>query len=351
MDTREPYQEHMKPLSIHDQWAAAAQVGCRPLNLMRAFGRLYPGIWQALDAERAKHRWPKWCFMPHRDFHVCLAAHVARAGGDSAALPDGVFENEVAAGTALSAWRQSKGVYVFERELAESLERTELTTMPTEVVMRMPEHCVYVAADLHLPADGECPALQAHGFFAHVTLGGDHQRLLMVVDSSFGAIGLAIGLEPGIDLIASALKESIHPDEQETPEVRRRLAALLRWVLPYLLYLCAEEPDIDGTPRGAVEPTKTRHGTRWFPPEDVATWKVGVRLGAVLRKAREEQEREETGEHPHGRPRPHLRRAHFHHYWTGPKGQRRLVLRWVHQALVNAKGPDDLVATVRPVEP
>lgn len=128
---------------------------------------------------------------------------------------------------------------------------------------------------------------------------------------------------------------------------------LLRGALPYVLYLCAEEPDIDGTPRGEPEPTKTRHGPRWFPPEDVAQWNVGVRLGAVLRKARE-AEKDEGQAHPHGRPRPHLRRAHFHHYWTGPRSkptQRRCVLRWVYEALVNARTPDNLVATVRPVAP
>lgn len=46
----------------------------------------------------------------------------------------------------------------------------------------------------------------------------------------------------------------------------------------------------------------------------------------------------------HVRPRPHLRRAHWHHYWAGP-GKSQLVLRWIAPVLVNAIDEKALVPT------
>lgn len=33
--------------------------------------------------------------------------------------------------------------------------------------------------------------------------------------------------------------------------------------------------------------------------------------------------------------RPHVRRAHWHHYWVG-EGRSKIVLRWINTTLVNA---------------
>ncbi len=42
-------------------------------------------------------------------------------------------------------------------------------------------------------------------------------------------------------------------------------------------------------------------------------------------------------------PRPHVRRAHWHHYWAG-KGKTQLILKWIAPVLVNGT-EDDIVAT------
>ncbi len=46
---------------------------------------------------------------------------------------------------------------------------------------------------------------------------------------------------------------------------------------------------------------------------------------------------------------PHLRKAHWHHYWTGPKSdpdQRKLVVRWIHPVFV---GQNETTPVVRRV--
>lgn len=301
----------------------------RPLEIIRAYGALYPDLWKRVDALRQKRWWPAWCFLPN------VAAH-ALVGRKPETQRE--MDKAIIGGVLLASWRLSKGVYVFDRELAGALETTRMDRIPTEVVFRMPEQCLYIPVSW--PAI-ESPLGPVHGFFAQIQLNdrGATPQLVLCFDTSRGHMLSWIELTPH-----SKLEWGANPV----------MEALVRRALPHLLYLCAEEPDVDGTPQGEVKPTKTKKGLRWFPSEKIAAWNVGVRLGATLRKARELRELDEAegAEHFHGRPRPHLRRAHFHSFWTGPKDQanRTLISRWVFDALVNAKGADDLVTAVRPVE-
>lgn len=57
--------------------------------------------------------------------------------------------------------------------------------------------------------------------------------------------------------------------------------------------------------------------------------RVGWDLGEALERA------QLPGE---GSVRPHLRRAHWHHYWVG-QGRTRLELRWIHPVLVGGEQP------------
>lgn len=70
---------------------------------------------------------------------------------------------------------------------------------------------------------------------------------------------------------------------------------------------------------------------------------MGFRTGSILRSRKVNYARS-VSNNVNGRtpPRPHLRRGHWHHYWTGPKicpESRNLVLRWV--APVAVGGADE----------
>lgn len=301
----------------------------RPMELVRSYEAAYPGIWQRVDELRQDRWWDKWCFLPISKASALLQGNI----------------DLIVGGIILASWRLSKGIYTFDPELARALEQTAVSRVPTEVLFRMPEQCVYVPVAW---SDVESPLGPVHGFFAQLQLNerGAIPQLALCFDTSRGCILSLLTLSPNgniawgsSDLAASMMK------------IAQRSLSLL-------IYLCAENPDIDGTPLGMPEPVTTKMGLRWFPREKITAWNVGVRLGAKLRAARELVEAEEpaAGEdktRPHGRPRPHVRVGHFHHFWTGPRSEpenRKLICRWVHSALVNARGANDLVVTVRPVD-
>ena len=69
-------------------------------------------------------------------------------------------------------------------------------------------------------------------------------------------------------------------------------------------------------------------------------------IGASLRVA---WQRKEAEGGTHAGPRPHVRRAHWHSYWTGPQAQlewRKVILKWLSPILVNVEDVGDLVPTL-----
>lgn len=124
---------------------------------------------------------------------------------------------------------------------------------------------------------------------------------------------------------------------------RREKMLAIEPLVSLVLYLCSDAAEItdrkDQTraPAGFQSPTRT--------PNAPTVWETAFRLGEALRSARAAAA---SGDGSHAAPRPHIRRAHWHHFWTGPRsGERRLVLPWLHPIIV-AGG--EIVPVVRTVE-
>lgn len=128
---------------------------------------------------------------------------------------------------------------------------------------------------------------------------------------------------------------------------------LLGQVVPLLLYLASDKPDLTA-PVAAV--AGGRRGLH--PPRGpVQRWRVGARIGAALRRAdRSAPASDAEVQHRDGaraRPRPHLRRAHWQTFWAGPQGspQRHLVVHFVLPTSVNVDDDHPPVITIRPTRP
>src|SRR5690606_32674005 len=92
---------------------------------------------------------------------------------------------------------------------------------------------------------------------------------------------------------------------------------------------------------------------RFFPPDQPTVWHTGFRIGTALRRAENERNTSQ-GAAERRSPRSHIRRAHWHAFWTGPRNEpqkRKLVLHWLPPILVNVGDIDDIIPTIRSVEP
>lgn len=307
------------------------------------------------DQIEADGEWPAWCAMPMSEVMACLMAQYR-----TQALTPFVLE-QTAPLTAAYLWQKTKQVFRFDATLRAELEaQTFSGDLPGDALLRLPVPCVYVEGMFDLFGQRV-----ADGFFAwleyDVRNDWKELRLLAVTDAdnSFASLMLPIkgtieqslaALKASADFNAeTALGQSITAGETEVPITMAENLRVWSRALNLLLYLCAEEPDYDKPPRTRkAKPAATLSAER--PPRAPSVTTAGVRIGAVIRKgyAGEKTERESVGSH--ASKAPHVRRAHWHHYWTGAResSERSLVLKWIPPVFVGGGASQSV--TVHPVK-
>ena len=307
--------------------------GIMPVQALRYVTRKYPKAWEQVKSFRAGKGkdlpdWPDWCYIP-------LAAGVAIAtqkNQDYGPFYPGIDPSII---TAAAAWRISKGIYRFDADLYNALVSQPLDgNIPCEALKRLPEWCVYI----EIIPDKKAMESENYvvGFWAHlekdINDGREELRFILFYNTGMMIpLSIHIGdwtLEEGLQrYIAEAKKYAervgvvIEGDIDDTSDIEP--------LVQLVLYLCAENIDM---PRVPSHPnTRVRRSGQVDVVRTPRTWDVGVRIGATIRKYRnEEARRAGTAQSKRESPRPHIRRAHWHHFWTGPRdGERKLILRWL----------------------
>jgi len=307
---------------------------------------------------RARSRRPHWCFLPTGE--LCRLTGRAR----EASLEIGANLNAIAA---LAGWRVTQGIYRFDPALFDSVWQTPLNTrIPWEVLFRLPEWCVYIMTPGYVFA-----SRNVSGFFAYLDyeagsgrselrmlLDVGEDRLLSALPIDLGGRSLLDGLESSRerfrDLLTGAGKPTDLADIAATD--MRQYAGELGPLVNLLLYICsvnAETFDASGRGPRWPSPKITRWGPRLFPPDKPTEWQVGYRMGAALREAASRSvERWAHDAVGRRRPRPHIRRAHWHSYWMGPANSaehRRLSVKWIPPVAVCVEMDRQPVTVVRTV--
>lgn len=324
-------------------------------SYLAEYVRLYPGAWAAFEIFRRDRGrkglpdWPAWCWCPLE------GAYIVASAGRRQEIPVERIQHVSILG-ALAAWRMTQGIYRCDSDLFGALWSTPIEEeLPIEILFHLPEWCCYIEAPADLIWNGE-PLL---GWFVFLESNGPAGRaeLRLVLDQTYLNPRAVFLDRPSLFLSSQAVYQeaerqaNIHgnPFSPVSSSDIARFSSQLAPLISVTLYLCsqaAELRDARGR-RGKPEnpaPRKVKGGFREFAASGPTTWEVGYRLGASLRAGlAADRLKEEAAAEPlgwHARPRPHIRRAHWHSFWTGPRqdgrpGQK-LVLRWLHPLLVAA---------------
>jgi hypothetical protein len=317
----------------------------------------HPGCWRRVDELRAaRHRsWPSWCFLP-----LAGALEVLAAGRHDHSEEEAIsIGRQAHPFAALAAWRATQGIYEFHAAVRDAIAETPLDgDLPCELLHRVPEWCVYLRT-----SGMQIGPWKPEGAFVFLnweaSSGREDLRIaldappellcLPAVQLHLGTI--AAGITATYDdararerIVGRSLVPSYLPSPSEW-------ALIVAPVISLVLYLCAENSEIDdaagraASPRNPV-PTATKQGPRTFPPPKPTTWNVAFRVGSALERSCREPRSDPQGG-THARPRPHIRRAHYNTYWTGPRsGLQVPVLRWLAPTII---GTGPLVPVIRGV--
>lgn len=310
----------------------------RPVQALHALTRDYPslGAWvnEFFGGKGAEGLpdWPPYVLLPMAGWYAIASDRLA-AGGKLLPSQGG----EVSRLAAIGAWRYSQGIYRIAPELMTALlDSHPEGKIPTDVLHRLPEWCVYI----------ETPGIRwrdlpLHGFWAHLEWDANdaHEELRLLLDSDGGLLPypLHLGGDMGAAIdgfLAEARKYGVVPAKEDS-RIRAESEDLAR-LLSLVLYLCTDAPEIDGSRRPGSsphrpQPKRIKGVWRLFPANGPCYWDVGRETGERLRAAAASLPQEERT------LRAHLRRGHWHGYWTGPrKGHdpQKFILHWLPPMIV-----------------
>ncbi len=337
-----------------------------PDKWIRAMNRKYPNIWTELRKQYADpdnllgsgarvkefmQGVPDWCIMPTLFPFMLLTDRYGEIFYMS-------HMDEIMTLGSTYIWRCSKGVYRFAPEIYQALISQPLTgDLPMECLYHLPEWAVYI----------ETPGLSyerhpMYGFIAHL----DYNLFSRGVDLQFAMflegreMPKTVALPFGEGGILDAMERVDRVDSMfGNPNVRVRYVgsrdeykATFTSMLQLLFYLCSDEPDMPEI----EHPQKRRTlsgGVR--APGEPRVWDVGVRISNIIRKYRNGSsgyQRDENAEPgTHASPRPHVRSAHWHTYWTGPRQaafpERKPIVKWIPPIPIGMDWKHELPTTVK----
>ena len=319
------------------------------MNLVKEISKFHPDVWDMVELfRRGKGTdlpdWDDKCYVP---IHATLAiTSQKRLPFDFAALL-----------AALAPWRVSKEVYRFDPDLEMMLyDQGADTNIPCAAFDTLPFQCVYIEAPNF--------AKDCHGFFVHfdhdvekkhfeirfiilsqgATLEGGWAPLVLHLNKKTVAESWEAYVEEGVENLTAHLGPemgelySLLKDTKQMEQVKQGMARELSRAMQLVLYLCAQNSEIKENPlRIPRDPKKiVDHG------KDIRRWDVGLRIGRIIRaSASSPSPRQGSGSA--GGKRPHPRRGHWHHFWTGPRDdprKRKVILKWVAPTFVGV--PDDI---------
>lgn len=265
-------------------------------------------------------------------------------------------------------WRQNRVIYSVDADLAEELRGHLLSLedddgLPSDFLLNLPYPCIaiesqpfeIVARDeetgevMHRSAfSGRCmvtvsePDEFRNGWPALSILfetpeGGSAQYYLPVVPGGT--------LADSLRLLRDYFESVKQPGDTEyTIDLARKEAMPVLYAAQIVLYIQAQNADLQARPNPPRKKARKSSMPKQKPPKVID---VGYHIGQTIRRPR-------TAPIPYPGDadskgggwtvRPHSRRGHWHHYWTGSKSEpesRKLILKWTHPTFVHADDKDD----------
>lgn len=294
--------------------------------------------------------------------------------------------------TSAILWNRYKIIYTLDNELAEALSKTDNLIFTKDIFDRIPYQCFYINLSL-------LPEYKAEGCIVAVHRNTNSDAMILVDIQLIGGKDVQEGdgtyeflvfvssngkapiiqsnrtVTEGIfwddgngqfnicakDYIETAIKGQKallkktrmgHVINPENPylflPLRKRMVSLELLVLQFMMYLSSDSPDVSMSKETKKQLSRNQRLKKNIQPHsEIEKWDVGVRYGNKIRLYKQQhssiEDKEETINNVlqghHCSPRPHMRRAHWHYYWTGEKRSVKKHV-WVAPTFINGTKND-----------
>ena len=150
------------------------------------------------------------------------------------------------------------------------------------------------------------------------------------------------------DIISDANAEYA---EEITHKQALELSKRITVYMQFVVYLSAVNAEIEPVTKGSI--VTRQAGQKPAAKHDrTEISNVGYRLGNAIRASKTEKTNiKYIGEHNQGSKKsPHIRRSHFHSYWTGSGENKELIVKWVNTIFVHGNDSNDISTVHKVVE-
>ena len=247
----------------------------------------------------------------------------------------------------ISKWLLYKTVYRFDKSFLDVLTDTEDVEFHAQSLQRLPVESFLIASD-----DKDRLGYFVYTETVNVNINGDIVNdtvflvadVLDVIDDKLKMREHTLWISNG-QRLSAALEEWMR--EKNCIEFFDEAYHTMKMAIQVAYYLSAQN--------AVVKEVKTPKSKRPRRPDgkpmNLRQWEVGYRISTPflvkelsLPDSTSMPDEASTGTSP----RPHIRRAHWHHFWAGP-GKTELIVKWLEPVWVNGK-PEDIIAVEHRVD-
>ncbi len=250
-------------------------------------------------------------------------------------------------------WEKYKQIYKFNPELYKLLtEETDSDSVMADIFLsKLPFPCFYVDNPID---DGE--GKEFVGFYVMTRLGIDDVPELFIEFAQtdpersyrFCAIPLIKGSNKTIDELLTRQYTLAGVDPKDIPQ-KEVFNEMCKKAINCVAYLCTDKVDVIKT-RREVKAKSPKSSKK--KPKTVKVGLVGDKIAKVIKESRVRYVYESEGKpHEKGSPKAaHIRRAHYHSFWTGKRSEpekRELIVKLISPIFVN--GESNNKVTIRKI--
>lgn len=256
-------------------------------------------------------------------------------------------------------WRNTLSIYQIDGAIIESVAKSPIPDdTPISIYAHLPEWVSYIEiqneAAVRIETNGGTDVVNLIGFWAGINYNYDTQQKVLCLTPHFDGLSNTAYdcYQPILLPIADGLtvKQAVNifykcglSSTETMSDNHRKDFAMCYIMLSCLLWLCAEKPDISNINDIIVTRTdiaKPKFGINkktgaFIPPSQATLYYIGKRLGGEVRQMKDQLERDGETKQA-GRKRPHIRKGHWHGFWSGPRDEaRKYKVQWIPAIFVN----------------